>query len=590
MMNMESQVQQSDDIANFASRITQKYRHCMVVDLVEGSCYSCGVRSVEDNAMDDPSPAESYDDWLRIFVETEIELPEQSRMRWLLSPENLRQSLNDHHFFISVSYRNRRLPGDECWQRLQAVLLQSDNVGIPQRVMIVQEKINGSLLSRERRFFNCSLYGVMQFAVNTDGLNRWRRFSYLNVNDEALRIFGYTHDEFYEGMRNQQIDLIAPYDIPTFIDLVSGLSEVGTRSEVHLHIINRSGYVVTIGGEAELCVSDDGRRYIQIIFMDESRDENSRTALADMKKELKDLTDAIPCAVHRSLMAGKSTTEYVSREFTLLTGYDCTDLKINFDGVFQSILAGPDDVKAFNSGFSRALTTGKRIPVDFSIRRSDGSTVAVRDWLFVTHDRQDRLWLYGSMIENTEEKIVQSRAESLDEMVQYYARGLALTGKIAGLITSGSWRKKAGDRSEDRKCCFAAATDLVAKETGSSVIHYAMSRDGSEAECVYAKLTEDCAEPPVNLPKENIKKCLEMMKTSGGAIIPSPLVLKSLVGPELASCSIFKNAGTILMIPLEIGDDLPIQFMILRDPEPWILHHEIPGTVADNLRALMSVF
>ena len=144
-------------------------------------------------------------------------------------------------------------------------------------------------------------------------------------------------------------------------------------------------------------------------------------------------------------------------------------------------------------------------------------------------------------------------------------------GKIAGLITSGSWRKKAGDRSEDRKCCFAAATDLVAKETGSSVIHYAMSRDGSEAECVYAKLTEDCAEPPVNLPKENIKKCLEMMKASGSAIIPSPLVLKSLVGPELASCSVFKNAGTILMIPLEIGDDLPIQFMILRDPEPWIL-------------------
>jgi PAS domain-containing protein len=582
-MDVSLQVQQSEDIANFASRITQKYRNCMVVDLSDGSCYCCGLRSMEDSSFEDPAEKEVYSDWLRIFVETEIELPEQSRMRWILSPENIKQSLNDHHFFISVSYRNRKLPGNECWQKLQIVLLESDKLGIPQRVMIVQEKINGSVLMREQRFFKSNLIGVMQFAVNTDGLNRWRRFSYLNVNDEALRIFGYTHDEFYEGMRNQQIDLIAPYDIANFIDLVSSLSEIGDRSEVHLHVINRSGYIVTIGGEAELCISDDGRRFIQIIFIDESKNESSKTALADLKMELKDFTEAIPCAVHRSLMAGKSTTEYVNREFTILTGYDCTDLKINFDGVFQSILATPEDVKIFNTGFSRALTTGKRVAVDFSLKRSDGSIVSVRDWLYVTHDKQDRLWLYGSMIENTDEKNTEKKAENLQEIVQYYSEGLDFIQKISCFAFDSAYG------SSSMK--FSEIVDLISVESDSTVVAYVISEDGKTASPEYSRFSEnDRCETPIILTCSEIQKCLDSMKNQHCLIIPNRIIMKSVLSPDLFEKNVFKNVDTVLFLPYEYKDGHPAKFLLVRNPESWLIHHKIPQCVSENLSVLHKIF
>ncbi len=582
-MDVSLQVQQSEDIANFASRITQKYRNCMVVDLVNGSCYCCGLRAMEDTSLEDPSEKETYADWLQIFVETEIELPEQSRMKWMLSPENIKQSLNDHHFSISVSYRNRKLPSSECWQKLQVVLLESDNLGIPQRVMIVQEKINGSVLMREQRYFRSSLFGVMQFAVNTDGLNRWKRFSYLNVNDEALRIFGYTHDEFYEGMRTQQIDLIAPYDIANFIDLVSRLNEIGERSDVHLHVINRSGYVVTIGGEAELCISDDGRKFIQIIFIDESKTESSREALSDLKKELKDFTEAIPCAVHRSLMAGKSITEYVNREFTVLTGYDATDLKINFDGVFQSILATPEDVKIFNTGFSRALTTGKRVAVDFSVKRNDGTVVAVRDWLYVTHDKQDRLWLYGSMIENTDEKNTEKKVENLQEIVQYYTEGFDFIQKLSEFAVDANGKKQQPK--------FSEVVDLIAKETDSTVIEYSISEDGKMANPEYSYFSEkDNCETPIILSCSDVQKCIDSMKNHNCLIIPNKIIMKSFLSNELLEKNVFKNVETVLFLPFEYDGVMLKKFLLIRNPKSWLIHHKIPQCLSENLSVLQKIF
>ncbi len=579
-MNQNPIVQQSDDIAKFASRLTQKYRSCMVVDLENDYCYSCGVHSCIDEVNEDPSEVQAYSDWLRIFVETEIELSEQARMRWILSVENIRQSLNDVHFYISVTYRNRKLANDECWQRMQVVLLDSDNVGIPSRVMLVQEKINSSVIARQHHFFNSSMFGVLQFSVYSEGLNRWRRFSYLNVNDEALRILGYTQDEFYEGMRSQQIDLVVPQDVATFIDLVTSLEQVGDRKDFHLHVLNRSGYVVAIGGEAELCISDDGRKYVQFIFQDESKTENTREVIADLKKEIEDLTNAIPCAVHRSLMAGKSVTEYVNREFTVLTGYDAIDLKVNFDGTFQSILATPEDVKIFNTGFSRALTMGKRIAVDFNIRKSDGSIIAVRDWLYVTHDKSDRLWLYGSMIENTDEKNTKSRADNFEEIIQYYSQGLNLLSSLSTLADQ--------NRLAKRKKDFSPFIDLLATHSQASVIHYGIS--GGEAVPLYSNFrnSDDNCDAPVNLLLPHIQKCLNAMKNSRAFIVPNNLVLKAAIDAGLHDTSIFKDVNQMLMIPVAYDKDEIKEFLVIRNPNLWILHHLIPKVVADSLCAFRS--
>lgn len=177
-MDIKMQVQQSEDKAHLITRIASKFSNCMVVDLVEKTYYRCDFGKARTN-LDDYCEMGAYAEWLQVFVETQIELTQQSRIRDFLSVNNFQHSLNEVHSHISLSYRNRTLPANEAWKKLQVILLESDGMGIPKRVAITQETLSSLLCSNENRFFNSRLYGVIQFGVNIRIPQRLYDFSYL---------------------------------------------------------------------------------------------------------------------------------------------------------------------------------------------------------------------------------------------------------------------------------------------------------------------------------------------------------------------------------------------------------------------------
>ena len=281
-------------------------------------------------------------------------------------------------------------------------------------------------------------------------------------------------------------------------------------------------------------------------------------------------------------MAGKSTTEYVSREFTVLTGYDCTDLKLKCDGVFQNILATPDDVKAFNSGFSRALTTGARVAVDLHVKRGDGSVVAVRDWLYVTHDARDRLWLYGCMLENTTEVNSRSRAENFEEIADYCAAGFETVSRVSALLNAAGGGKKPA---------LSDLAEIFAREAGASVAVYRISEEKARAEAVCWKNADGQNDVvPDELEIAGIAKMIEACRSAGFMIMPNEIVLKSALSVDLAGSVFLRDARQMVTLALTRGDGRPGTFLVIKNPQPWIMHHQIPKTLADMLLAVGDRF
>lgn len=572
-------VQQSEDKAHFITRLASKYTNSLVLDLLDEMYYKCDF-GMSHSSQDVGCELEPYTQWLQVFVETHIELTQQSRIRTILSIENLRHSLNEIHHQISLTYRDRTLPENEAWKKIQVILLVSDDMGFPTRVVITQENLHSALCSHEDRFFNSNLYGVIQFGINQSDKTNWWDFSYLNINEKAASISGYSLDEFYEGLLNDQIYLVASSDIIVFRDLLTSLETVGQRSEFHVHTINRSGDLILVGGEAELCRDDDGRKFVQLIFIDETSVESQLSVIEELKKEIKDFSETVPCAIHRSLMAGKSTTEYVNRNFTLITGYDCIDLQEKFGGVLQSILATPEDVKNFNSAASRALTSGERVMVDLKVQHSDGSIIMVRDWLNVVHDKRDRLWLYGAMIEYTDEKRAQSKVELYGRFLDYYRQSNSAILKLIDYIYS-----KNPEKASSEDISVQNLTDFLSQLTDSSVILFQMDDEKKLTKAAnYCIKENDPVGEPICLRYEAMKANFEEIGTMDCTVIPNPVVIKSYMKPEFYSQTISPDLIQFIVMPVEYRNNRLYRFYLFRNPPEWLMFESIPKTISETIR------
>lgn len=579
-MDIKMQVQQSEDKAHLITRIASKYSNCMVVDLVEKTYYRCDFGKARTN-LDDYCEMGAYAEWLQVFVETQIELTQQSRIRDFLSVSNFQHSLNEVHSHISLSYRNRTLPAHEAWKKLQVILLESDGMGIPKRVAITQETLSSLLCSNENRFFNSRLYGVIQFGVNIRSPQRLYDFSYFNVNEKAAEILGYGFDEFYDGVKNKRIDFVTPSDIIIFRDMISSFQYVGDRTDFHLHLINRNGGIVYIGGEAELCCNADGLNFVQMIFIDETSKASQLSEVEELKRNIRELTDTIPCGLHRSLLVGKNSTGYISPNFTKITGYDLIELQEKFDGVFQRLLATPEDVSAYNSAYSRALTTGEKVEVDLRMKHKDGSIIMVRDWLSVVHDKIDRLWLYGAMIEYTDEKKTQNRASLYQSIADYHKKSDETIQKLC---------EYACPKSGGEPISVQELTDYLSELTGCSTILFVMNDEKSqtEAECSCI-LKDDPAGPPVSLRYEAMRQHYGEAGEMGCRVVASPMILKSFMKQEFFSQALNPELKQCVIMPVSYQNGRLHYFFQLRNPPEWVMHDTIPRAICQALRLCYTI-
>ncbi len=569
------QVQQSEDKAHFITRLASKYSKCLVVDLIEENYYLSDFGKSRTD-FDDDFEFHSYSEWLQIFIETQIDLTQQSRIRDFLSISNLQHSLNEVRNRISLTFRDRTLPAEEAWKKLQVILLTSDEAGIPKRVVITQETVNSVLCSNENRFFNSKLFGVIQFGVNLSNTRNPYDFSYFNVNEKAAEIMGYGIDEFYEGVKSQRVDFIASADIVVLYDVLSDFQKVGDRTPFHLHVVHKNGDVIFIGGEAELCVNSEGVRFVQMLFIDETNLESQLSATEDLKNSIKSLTETVPCGFHRGLIGGKNSIESVSRNFTLITGYDLVDLQERFGGVIQRILATPEDVNAFNSALSKALISGERVKVDMRVKHNDGSIIMVRDWLYVVHGKSDKLWLYGAMLEYTDEKKAESRANMYQTLLDFHKKSDEVIQKIGEYVCP---------KIDDETISLQSFTKNLSDLTSCSVILFEMNDEKKITESVCSHiLPNDLVGEPISLRYEALQDHVNRIGDISCRVVPNPIILQSFMKPEFFAKTISPELKQFVIMPVDYKNNRLHRFFIFRNPDKWLMHDSIPRAVYQMVR------
>lgn len=122
-------------------------------------------------------------------------------------------------------------------------------------------------LERQAMYFNdlfeSVLCGIVQYRSDGKGV------IFKNANREAIRIFGYKQEEFWEK-RDWELDkLIAEEDRERVLEgFQSRLRTPGDCSPYEYRLIQKDGSPCWIIGSAEVIVDTDGERVIQSVFLD----------------------------------------------------------------------------------------------------------------------------------------------------------------------------------------------------------------------------------------------------------------------------------------------------------------------------------
>lgn len=556
--------EQDQDLWLFVNQFKRSFKQMMVVDLLEENCYE-----LTDKVA--PIDYRSYPDWLQLFIETEVENNQQTQLYNLLKPDNIVKTINSSNFLVTVNYHNRLDIKKTLWRRLWIVLLENDGYGIPKRILLAQEQLFSQSMVSDPKKYNSDLFGFARFVYDFDSQKINRRYQYMEVNNQALKIFGYTSEEFYEEIVDDNGSIICPADYPNFIADLNKLDTIGDKQPFCYDIINRGGYLVKIMGEMELCADDRGQRFVQTVFFDNSANENVKDQVNRLTSEIDNIARTIPGAIHRSLITGKNTIHYVSPYFKELTGYDINDVRIKFGDSIKGMLADQESIQKFDATFSRALTSKSPVEVDFKIKTAAGDIINVRDSLYITHDQNDKLWLYGYMQDITREKKLQSRADSnvnvsitinsLCEFIQNTDNALSVTQPVA--------KKR---EAVCRELC---------KLTGGTVIVYHFNNNN-----MTAKVEVSIGENPVKKEKITDMRLLEQFfDHSLGSItncrmFSNIVILKNMLIDKAYRKLEERNVESLIVMPFQIdGDGQVSRMLILENSAKWLFQDQYAKTI-----------
>ena len=132
---------------------------------------------------------------------------------------------------------------------------------------------------RYNQLFQSVLCGIVQYRLDERGT-----VVFENANREAIRIFGYTHEEFWAKQDWDLAALIVPEDRQRILDEVGRLQAVGDKQSYEYRLCRKDGSPCWIIGSAEIILSSEGREIVQSVFLDvdeRKRAEQRSRLLAD---------------------------------------------------------------------------------------------------------------------------------------------------------------------------------------------------------------------------------------------------------------------------------------------------------------------
>ena len=139
--------------------------------------------------------------------------------------------------------------------------------------------------------FNSVLTGIVQYRVTDQGL------FFKNANQEAIRLFGYTQEEFWNKEDWDLPSLIAKEDRDRVLADIERLRKPGDLNPFEYRMIQKDGSLCWIIGRAEVIIDNDGETVIQSVFMD----INERKMAEQQNERLAEQVEASSEILHRAL-------------------------------------------------------------------------------------------------------------------------------------------------------------------------------------------------------------------------------------------------------------------------------------------------
>mgnify|MGYP003278076745 CR=1 FL=1 len=110
--------------------------------------------------------------------------------------------------------------------------------------------------------FQSVLCGIVQYQLR-DG-----RVVFLRANREAIRIFGYSAEEFWSIREWDLVSLIAEEDRERILDETRGLQKPGDMRSYEYRVLQKDGSHCWIIGSAEVLQDKEGKVFIQSVYLD----------------------------------------------------------------------------------------------------------------------------------------------------------------------------------------------------------------------------------------------------------------------------------------------------------------------------------
>lgn len=112
------------------------------------------------------------------------------------------------------------------------------------------------------RLFNSVLTGIVHYRAANNVV------TFKNANLEAIRIFGYTPEQFWAKRGWDLNAIIAPEDRLRITSEITRLQKPGDINPFEYRLLQKNGATCWIIGRAEVIIDTDGEKVIQSVFMD----------------------------------------------------------------------------------------------------------------------------------------------------------------------------------------------------------------------------------------------------------------------------------------------------------------------------------
>ncbi len=222
-------------------------------------------------------------------------------------------------------------------------------------------------IKHQRKTYNALFDSVLCGIVNYKREND--KLIFKKVNQEALRIFNYTKEEFQAKKEWNIAELIAREDIQIYLNSTMHFKEVGDKASHELRLRTKTGEKIWVIERTERILDTDGDEVFQSVFIDNN--ENKKKTVI-----LEKITENIPGGV---CLIDLDTGNIIYGNEGFYHLYGCTEeeLRKDYDRKVQAFLY-KEDQHHFNKIIEEAMVTGQRnIVYECKIRRHDDSEMWV---------------------------------------------------------------------------------------------------------------------------------------------------------------------------------------------------------------------